>query len=78
MIHSCLTKYDLSGESCQPCEAPLCGCGVDHSHTTDKMTTKQEWIKTAQSQTDLTKQLLSYRISNVVKICLFTARGSAW
>ena len=30
---------------------------------------QQEWIKMLQSQTDLTKQRLSYRISNVVKKC---------
>ena len=49
MIHYCLTKYDLPGESCQPCEAPLRGYGVDHSHQADKMTTKQEWIRGPQA-----------------------------
>ena len=44
LIHSCLFIEYLPGDGCQPCEAPLCGYGVDHYLRADKMSVKQERI----------------------------------
>ncbi len=44
IIHSCLFIEYLPRDSCQPCEAPQRGYGVDHYLRADIMSVKQERI----------------------------------